>query len=471
MEAPSWIFKNSSYFLHFNINNKKIILFSDFEHNWNLFQYLTNDNIYYFYLKSNAEYNFNILYKTYQQKLKHINLENINFIINHEDQEKYINNFDIKFNYIYKNKLEEHFNQLYEIIITESQLSEFLTYTLTDAIDTINTKVSFNFNPDNMNKFIKKNIIIRNKLNQLNKLNKISFFGTSVTGQSYSYVDCLQKKANNLNIIKKGYSGCQINQAIWLVNEIIDDKPDICILEWITSSSKYPAKDLEEYLSIIINKLLKNNIIPIFVYLYKTDIENYYDMIEIYEQVANYYDITSFHQYRVIKESNIDNKYFLKDTCHTVFQGSNLYGEILNIMFNYLFNDFKIEHLNLTSEYNNIKILNINNNNNYEIFNNKKYYTITDELIINNNIKKIIALNILYYKNNGFIYINDYKLQTWDRNCYYKRYGYINLNINNINNSDIIIKISQEKFDTSDCKYDCDFNNNKYLMISEIIYL
>jgi len=79
-----------------------------------------------------------------------------------------------------------------------------------------------------------------------------------------------------------------------------------------------------------------------------------------------------------------------------------------------------------------------------------------------------MAMNILFYVNNGYILINENKFQTWDANCYYKRFGYINLNML-LDIDSIKIIVSQEKFDTLTCKYDITFPEEKYLWLSEII--
>jgi hypothetical protein len=104
------------------------------------------------------------------------------------------------------------------------------------------------------------------------------------------------------------------------------------------------------------------------------------------------------------------------------------------------------------------------------VFNEKTYCKIDKEVFItlDDKAKAILGLNILYYKNNGYILINENKLQTWDKNCYYKRYGYINLHIF-LTNPQIKVCISQEQFDTSACKHEVNFPKEKYLWLSEII--
>jgi hypothetical protein len=489
MEKPTWVFKNISYFNCIKQENgKNIIIFSDFEHNWDLFQFLNNDNEYFFRLNHNykTKYNFDIIYSTYIQKCKHLDISKITFIIENIEQEIFLGLLPINFNYFLKNNFTSYFENKYNLSLENILITIFPTYLMNEAINIINDSTKILIDNDKLNISI-KNILIKRKNININNVNNIVFFGASVTEQQYSYVDYLQKNMTNINIIKKGYSGCHINQAIWLIDDIINLKPDVCFLEWTTSVFKPAINDLEEYLYIIINKLIQNNITPIFLYLYKKDINEYLNIINSYEKIANYFNITSIHQYKIIDELNIDDKLILKDTCHTNFQGSQFYGNILNkIINNYLLNNVEInsntilEYINYdelykNSKYNNINVFEIEklidiSTMDYEIFNNKKYFKIKEKLLIQN-LKNplLIAINILYYKNNGFIHINKNKLQTWDSNCYYKRSGYINLNIQIEDNIQLLI--SQEQFDTSLCKYETIFPNEKYLWISEIIFI
>jgi hypothetical protein len=307
----------------------------------------------------------------------------------------------------------------------------------------------------------------------MNEVKTICFFGASVTGQKFSYVNYLQKNVENVNIIKQGYSGCHINQAMWLVDDIIQLKPDVCFLEWTTSVFKPHRKDLELYLDNIVIKLLKNNITPIFLYLYKDDIDDFLEIINIYEEIANYYNITSFHLYKIIKELFDNKKQILKDSCHTNYEGGNYYGLLIQKMLNYWNIDYNInKSLCKNNKYEGIKIINIENvaNMEYEIFNGVKYFKVVKDLIIDNlnNVNTLISIHILYCKNNGFIEINDNKYLVWDSNCYYTRNGYVNLNIP-ITESKITIKISQDEFDKTSCKYETKFPDEKVLYISEII--
>ncbi len=425
--------------------------------------------------------NFEIIYRTYIQKCKHISKENIHFILFFPEQEEIIKNYNILSNYSFYKDTNISLN------IEETLLKNFWTYSYDEAISIINNKNNLLIDNKELINLLEKNIVKRNYYKK-DIFSNIVFFGTSVTEQKYSYVNYLTKNIKESIIVKKGYSGCHINQAIWLVNDIINivPKPKCCFLEWITSVYKPQKENLRSFLIIIVKKLIENDIIPIFLYLYKTDIEDYLDIIDTYEEIANYYKISTIHIYKVLKEINIDYSLILKDTCHTIYEGSNLYGSLVkNAIFDYFLNDnYHLNEYNknisekilYNNYYENINVLSIDKlidctNIEFEVFNDKKYYKIYDKLTINLDKKnyKLIAINILYYKNNGYILINNNKILTWDRNCYYKRYGYVNLNIDFKETVEILI--TQDKVNTTECKYDTIFPDDKYILLSELIYI
>jgi len=141
MEKPKWTFDNVSYYnLLKQQNGRNIFIFSDFEHNWNLFRFLNNDNKYYFRLNKNyaSDYNFKIIHSTLIHKCKHLDLEKICFILSNADQEKMLLSIPLNFGYIFDSSFTFHFKEKYNLLVKESLLSFFPTYTLNDAISILN---------------------------------------------------------------------------------------------------------------------------------------------------------------------------------------------------------------------------------------------------------------------------------------------------------------------------------------------
>lgn len=480
MEKPSWSFINKTYFNVVNLDYR-IFIFSDFEHNWDFFQFLTNENMYYFCLNENinSKYNFDVIYQTFHQKCHHLQKDKICFILFFEQQEMLLKEYPVVLNYVHKKELLE------QLQIDKTLIKHFDTHLFDDALKIINnTNKLCSFDVISL---CKPTTVI--KRTHIQSINNICFFGASVTCQQYSYVNYLQNYYKQSNIIKQGYSGCHINQAIWLVDDVINNslKPDVCFLEWTTSVLKPSSHDLKCYLTVIVEKLIQHNIIPVFLYLFKTDIQEFLPIINIYEEVASYYNISSLHIYQCFLNHEIDISLFLKDSCHTNYNGSNAYGNLINhCIQTYLINtniNIDIENnVSITSpfyeidKYKNLQVVALDDLINCSdlemmIFNNKKYYKICDSLSFVNCNLHLISIHILFNKNNGFIYINNSQIQTWDKNCYYKRYGFIPLSVQCDDNNKLEIKISQECFDTSSCKYESFFPSEKYLWISEFIFI
>jgi len=331
------------------------------------------------------------------------------------------------------------------------------TYELSRAINLLNNDDTLRVDDTMLYESIYSNYVQRTPLTDISS---IVFFGASVTAQKGGYVDFIDIPT----VYKKGYGGCHVHQAIFLLDDILALRPSICVLEWVTSLFVTSEKALKQYIHSIIQKLLRYNIQPFFLYLYKTDIDKSLSQIEVYEKIANVYGISSMHIYKVIQDLNIEPICILKDICHTNYKGSKLYSHILNTI---LKNDRVIPSGN--HPYEPIRRCPIVSTNECMMFNDTRYYKIADKLILQpiSGAHTLYALGILYCKTNGLIHIHGIPMQTWDKNCYYMRAGFINISIPFIN--DIEISVSQEQIDTSACKYDTSFPAEKVLWISEII--
>ena len=142
MEKPSWAFSNKTCFNIITKTNKRNFIFSDFEHNCDFFQFLTNENKYYFCLNENAcsKYNFDIIDKTFHQKCKHINKENICFVLFFQEQENFLKQYPIVLNYLYDKQILNILN------IEETLIKHFDTYLYHDALKIINNSNQFYIN-------------------------------------------------------------------------------------------------------------------------------------------------------------------------------------------------------------------------------------------------------------------------------------------------------------------------------------
>jgi len=435
MEKPSWAFSKVTYFNFLqNEKGEKTFYFSDFEHNWDIFQFLTDKHTYYFVLNENikSQYNFEIIRACYRQKCRH--LSKIRFITTLLDQEDLIHRFPELPESISSQKYVERYN--IDIIL----LRRFDTYTYQDAIDLFSKDVDDTIKIDDA--LLTHAIMKCIKKRRHHSFQSIAFFGASVTGQMYSYVDSIikNKKDYGHSITKWGYGGCHINHATWLVDEVLPTRPSACILEWTTSVLQPTDADLFSYLHCIIDKLEAANIVPIFMYLYKTDIALFKNIIDIYETVANQRNISSLHCYDIVS-CDISLSGLLKDSCHTTATGSNFYGSIIErCLFDYLANDnFGIQHKDekmkeiVWKPLKNLKVINIDclcdtRSMKSLVFGNQVYYRIDCLLRLQFQSKvNVWSANILFYKNNGFVEVNGDRLQTWDKNCYYKRFGFLDL--------------------------------------------
>jgi hypothetical protein len=364
------------------------------------------------------------------------------FILTSEEQRIFLSELSTPFAY----------KMIADLDIPMQLVTSFTMHTLQDAIKVLNHSNSIQDLPD-----MEKYIVRRSTCNP----KKIVFFGASVTAQTYSYMDSLQLP--NTELIKKGYGGCHINQATWLLQDVLDLKPDVCVLDWITSLIS-TRSELEKYLDSIVWRLKEHGIVPIFLYLYRRSIKDFKETIQVYESVANYYAITSVHMYGLIEELRPNLDELFRDECHTTFAGSQYYGNALSTLFT---SETKPKpRLFPENPYDGVQSFTISDpSSETMVFNGITYTKITDSLPLNLPNAKILALHILYHPAAGRIEIGDKTFQTWDSNCYYIRRGYHNLFC-----SGPSIRIQQDSFETP-CKHECIFPEQKYMWISEVLYL
>jgi len=473
MEKPSWVYCNKTHFNHFiDKDGVMQVYFLAFEHNWDIFQFLPTKHKYYFYLNDDykSEYNFTVLYRTFLQKCKHLRQEHICFILKNEYQEQLLKQLPLSFNYIMKETCIATFT---EYSITDEFFDNFALYPLSSAIETLNTVAPIDISDATLNDLVSKYYIQRSTFTPIES---VSFFGASVTMQNCGYTSFIDVSSSK--IYTKGYEGCTVQHAMWLVDHIIRIKPTVCVLEWLSSAYNQGRREFHAHLDIVVQKLLQNNIVPIFLYLYKKDICEFKEQKQFYEELASYYSINSIHIDDMIVDSAINPVLIVKDNVHTTFTGSKLYGKILSTILNKncepsslarLLQDKKEPFVSNNPNINTCVIpLDISGSETRQ-FDNKTYYKITDRYVLQSmaGCNKLYAVNILFCNTNGVIYINNQIYQTWDKNCFYTRNGYIIINMDITH--DIHIQVSQDIVDTSECKYEAVFPDEKCLWIAELV--
>lgn len=294
----------------------------------------------------------------------------------------------------------------------------------------------------------------------------IIFFGASVTEQTHlsgfvpTFRETIENNKLNYNVIQKGFGSMHLSDAgICKIDTIINEKPDICFLDWFsTGFITIDKSELFLYLDVIVRKLILINSKICFLLLERLDLcNNRLTMFSIVKEYCNLYNIHFIEIY-----NNTNKNELLRDDVHTNELGAQLYS---NKIYEYFVNNIinkDIEYTNIPNEnkYSNIKTLQVNKD-------------IYDEINMNGNFE---IVGILQKMGNfcGIVEIirNDeigYKLNTWDPWCYFTRDSIkIQIPLSNT----VKIKILQDEFNTDDCKNDINFNEfKKYMYIYEIFYL
>lgn len=160
-------------------------------------------------------------------------------------------------------------------------------------------------------------------------INKLAFFGASVTKQNNSYADMVAKFwPSSCEYKKFGYGSMHISDAgICFIDDVINYKPDICFIDWFSTSKTDYGDSIVIYLDTIINKLVTNNIIPIlllFPISVMLDTRLYlYSVIKTYAQNYNILCIDIFNK---CLEHKIDTHKLIKDYVHTTDIGAEYYS-------------------------------------------------------------------------------------------------------------------------------------------------
>lgn len=240
-----------------------------------------------------------------------------------------------------------------------------------------------------------------------------AFFGASVTKQKNSYADCL------MDLIKKkykkfGYGSMHLSDAgICFVDDVIQYKPDICFIDWFSTSNTDYEKSILKYLDCIIYKFLKNNIEPILIIFPITSVSE--SRLNMYKNIKKYcetHNIKIIDIYSKSLEEKIDIRKLIRDYIHTTKYGSKYYASnIFNFLNSNLHSNFNIV-CPIKNKYCEIKKTNFN-------FTIKKYLelNVEDEIIGIYQTIGPYSGEVDIYKNDAFIE----KQNMWDRWSFYER--------------------------------------------------
>jgi len=308
----------------------------------------------------------------------------------------------------------------------------------------------------------------------MKKIN-INFFGASVTAQKIGYVYEFNKliehnNINNYNITSNGYGSMHIIDAgIIFINDILKLSPDICFIDWFSTGYLDTSEDLFIYIDTIVNKLLSNNCIPIFLLFDILKIEN--SRLIMYENIKRYakkYNIKCIELYNI---NNINE--LLRDDVHTNDNGSKYYADYIYLQFNnYMTENNLITNNEIKQMINNIYINNIppiNKYNNIQKIDVNK--TVYSNLTLNGN-GEIIGIYQQLGPYSGLIEIksNDYTkiINIWDRWCHYERNNFkLSFQINN----NLTLRILNDDFDKSKCNNIIDWPDQHKIIIYGIYYI
>ena len=151
----------------------------------------------------------------------------------------------------------------------------------------------------------------------------ISFFGASVTEQSKpGYTGIFKEliKNSNINCFKDinihihGYGSMHLfNAGIVFINEVIQNKPDFCFIDWF--STRVILENPMIYLDTIIYKLILNNSNCKICFLLFDRLNICQDRLKMYDKIKNY---AKQHNIYYIELYNIkDTSEILRDYVHT----------------------------------------------------------------------------------------------------------------------------------------------------------
>lgn len=286
---------------------------------------------------------------------------------------------------------------------------------------------------------------------------KIAFYGASVTQQRDGYVDCFAK-LSKAKVLKFGFGGMQLSDAgICFIDKVIEVRPDICFVDWFSTWYMNQDGNLSLYLDAIAEKLQKINCRVIFLFFPQNKDLNIADWKYFYQTCENYLKNKGV-EYVSLDESLSEQpiEEILRDDIHTTKKGSKLYAQEI---FAYLQTSVPLPKVNISPNiYSALSVLPVKR-------------SFDKELVLEGNCH----IQGFFLKIGPWSGIFDIatgafskKENTWDWWCYYGRDHFsFNLQVD----GKATFNISNEPFDTSNCRDKFDFSKyKKKLVVHEIYY-
>lgn len=164
---------------------------------------------------------------------------------------------------------------------------------------------------------------------------KFVIYGASVTAQkgSTGYFERLEEiKPDSTELIRIPYGASHLQFAgIAMLQKVINEQPDVCILDWVTPSTKVFPEGVVDRVN---NILLSNGIHPIWLLLPRTDDPDSERECcnQLRQSATELIDVISFNKSEY-DESDLSK--ILRDVVHTNSLGAEKYSQfILNIIHN-----------------------------------------------------------------------------------------------------------------------------------------
>lgn len=182
---------------------------------------------------------------------------------------------------------------------------------------------------------------------------KIAFLGNSVTAQKEGYAHLAADQLNTLfkpdhEFIYAGLGGIGSLASCFLMDDfVLRHNPDLCFVECTVADIGHatPNHYLEQAIKGIIHKLIASDTHICFLHLFNTHTssERIVEVIEIYEEIIDHYDISSINIASkinsLINSNQLSSEDILYDGVHTTEQGAEIYSESICSAFTSILED------------------------------------------------------------------------------------------------------------------------------------